>query len=226
MVPLALFYSYFNGYDICHFEDDCLHSSIKLVGDLRKPTLLEFRIPKRGRYYFTVHQVNARAFKDAASSRRSPEYAYSLLTLCLAKKTKDEKCPFLEVGMLKRAGKEMWVCVDCEVGEYVAYVGAPSPDRDALEAEHQPVRLQRLRPGQRRPQARLESGPARRLRLRPAAAEVPDQRRGAPSHQRRPLQVRAQLQRLRLLLLREPREDSDLPHRRAADCAADELQLQ
>lgn len=68
MVPLSIFCSYFNGYDICHFEDDYIHSSIKLIGDLVKPTILEFRIPKKGKYYFTVHQVNARAFKDSVSS--------------------------------------------------------------------------------------------------------------------------------------------------------------
>lgn len=61
------FMRFMTGYDIAYFEEGYKHSSMKLKGDLTEPTLLEFRIKKRGFFYFSLHQINSRAFRDSES---------------------------------------------------------------------------------------------------------------------------------------------------------------
>lgn len=68
VIPFSLYYKYFNGFDICYYHDDFVYSSLKLIGELETPTVAQLRIPKKGLYYITVHQVNARAFRDSSSS--------------------------------------------------------------------------------------------------------------------------------------------------------------
>lgn len=61
--------------------------------------------------------------KTPRVTRINQEYAYSLLTLVLAKRTeKDAKFPFAEKGMLRKAGKDMWLQAECEAGDYIIYV--------------------------------------------------------------------------------------------------------
>lgn len=62
------FMSFMTGYDISYYEEDYKHSSIKMKGDINEPTLLEFRIKKKGFYYFSLHQINCRAYKDSEST--------------------------------------------------------------------------------------------------------------------------------------------------------------
>lgn len=62
------FLRFMTGYDIAYYEEGFKHSSVKLIGDTEQPTLLEFKIRKPGVYYFSLHQVNVRAFKDSESN--------------------------------------------------------------------------------------------------------------------------------------------------------------
>ena len=43
------------GFDICYYEENFEHSSIKMLSDPQKPTLLNIKIPKSGQYYFSFH---------------------------------------------------------------------------------------------------------------------------------------------------------------------------
>lgn len=65
------FMKFMTGYDISYYEENFKHSSAKIIGDTERPTLLEFKIRKSGFYYFSLHQVNVRAFKDSESRQRS-----------------------------------------------------------------------------------------------------------------------------------------------------------
>jgi hypothetical protein len=62
------FIEYMTGYDISYYEDGYKHSSAKIKTDCEKPTLVEFTIRKPGTFYFSLHQVNIRAFKDSDSN--------------------------------------------------------------------------------------------------------------------------------------------------------------
>lgn len=62
------FMKYMSGYDISYYEDSYKHSSAKIKTDCEKPTLVEFTIRKPGDYYFSLNQVNIRAFKDSDSN--------------------------------------------------------------------------------------------------------------------------------------------------------------
>lgn len=42
--------------------------------------------------------------------------------MIISKKTNDPKSPYIEQGMLKRSGKEMWISLELESGDYIAYV--------------------------------------------------------------------------------------------------------
>lgn len=64
------FMRFMTGYDVAYYEEAYKTSSVKLKGDVNEPTLLEFRIKKRGFYYFALHQLNTRAYRDSESSRR------------------------------------------------------------------------------------------------------------------------------------------------------------
>lgn len=117
------FMRFMTGYDVAYFEEGYKHSSIKLTGDINDPTILEFRIKKKGFYYFSLHQINSRAFKDSASRVISQDYAYSLLTLIIGLRTgTTPRLRFEELGMVKRSHKEVWLKIECEPGDYVAYV--------------------------------------------------------------------------------------------------------
>lgn len=51
------------------------------------------------------------------------DYAYTLLTLIIGSKTTSSpKFEFEELGMVKRTQKEVWLKIECEPGDYVAYV--------------------------------------------------------------------------------------------------------
>ncbi len=67
-IDFNLFIKFMTGFDVCYYEDGYEHSSIKMVSDPDQATLLNVKITKPGSYYFSVHQINTRAFKDADSS--------------------------------------------------------------------------------------------------------------------------------------------------------------
>lgn len=63
------FMHHMTGYDIAYYEEGYKHSSVKVKTEINRPTILEFRIKKKGYYYFSLHQINSRAFKDSDSKR-------------------------------------------------------------------------------------------------------------------------------------------------------------
>ncbi len=43
--------------------------------------------------------------------------------MVLAKRTEENaKFPYIEKGMLRKAGKDMWLKSECEPGDYIIYV--------------------------------------------------------------------------------------------------------
>lgn len=67
-IDFNVFLKFMTGFDVCYYEEDYEHSTIKMMSDPQKPTLLNVTIKKSGTYYFSVSQLNARAFKDAESN--------------------------------------------------------------------------------------------------------------------------------------------------------------
>lgn len=58
-----------NGFDVCYYEENYEHSTVRMVTDQQKCTVLNVKIKKAGTYYFSAHQINARAFKDSESKQ-------------------------------------------------------------------------------------------------------------------------------------------------------------
>jgi hypothetical protein len=116
-MPFAQFQKYYYDYQVCYFHDDYKYSAQKFNSSPTEPTVISFSLTVSGEYYFTCNQINKRMF------RKADQYAYSQLTLFVAKKESDGT--FKYNGSVSKADKEMWFKATCTPGDYIAYVMTP-----------------------------------------------------------------------------------------------------
>ena len=112
------FLKYFSDYQICYYHDNYKYSAIKLRSQKNGIVVFKFSITKRGKYYFCINQKNRRFFK------KSERYKYSPLSLLVAYNNSAKKT-MKYVGSSIKQDKENWICDDCEIGEYFAYITTP-----------------------------------------------------------------------------------------------------
>jgi hypothetical protein len=111
------FCKYYSDFQVCYFHDKYKYSALMLENIQKTENVfLQFRITRRGKYYFSLNQVNKRFFN------KSKRYRYSNLAFIVSRQTGSGKAEY--IGSSMRADKENWLGEVCETGLYTVMIKA------------------------------------------------------------------------------------------------------
>jgi len=109
------FCKFYSDFQICYFHDRHKYSALHITNaEKNKNIFLQFEIRKRGKYYFSLNQMNKRFFE------KSKRYRYSNLSYIVSRRNKSGEAEY--VGSQMKADKENWIGEDCEPGLYTVMI--------------------------------------------------------------------------------------------------------
>ena len=111
------FVKYYSDFQVCYYHDKYKYSALK-IDNIKKSenVFLTFEIRRRGKYYFSLNQMNKRFFDKAK------RYRYSNLAYIVSRRSNSGKAEY--IGSQMKADKENWIGEMCEPGLYTVMIKA------------------------------------------------------------------------------------------------------
>lgn len=111
------FCQYYSDFQVCYFHDGYKYSALKVENVQKNENVfLQFEIPKPGKYYFSLNQMNKRFFE------KPKRYRYSNLSFVVSRQSGSGKAEY--IGSAMKADKENWLGEFCQPGLYTVMIKA------------------------------------------------------------------------------------------------------